>query len=54
MKKEDALQHKYYIKRSTKLTKYGFGVKLSPCESVPQALKSARELEGDSLEIKKN
>lgn len=52
--KEDAQQHKYYIIRSKKLTEFSFSVKRRPCESVLQALKAARELEGDSPEIKKN
>lgn len=47
-KKEDPLQHKYYITRFKKLTEFSFSVKRRPCESVLQALKSARELEGDS------
>lgn len=54
MKKEDAPQHKYYIKRSKKLTKFSFSMKQGPLKFVLQALKSARELKGDSPEIKKN
>lgn len=52
--RKDAQQHKYYITRSKKLTKFSFSMKRSPCESVPQAAGSAREIEGDNLEIKKN
>lgn len=54
MKKEDALQHKYYIKRSKKLTKFSFSMKRGPLKFVLQALKSARELRGDGPEVKKN
>lgn len=47
MIKEDAWQPKYYIKRSKEQTEFSFSVKRSPCECGLQALKSARELQGD-------
>lgn len=52
--KKNAPEHKYYIKRSAELPEHSHRVKWSLCESVLQALKSARELKGDSPEIKTN
>ena len=49
MKKEDSLQHKYYITRSKKLTEFSLSVERRPCECVLQALKSAGELEERQL-----